>query len=215
MTNSAAYQVSSLPGWCSVSSVPLCDPDGTTYPDGDLSHLKSLCFQKWLLTGMDNLDVASPTFSCKFYVEANEELHEELLDEEEKPRCKEAVKHFLTAGVFDGLSGTTYDGKIVTDGSDDKSAWKTAGHKCLQGCVAGQIKWDKNYAWTFWYMRTTKKYDRQQPKVMPVFSVRSPTWNRGPPQAWLVGWLPLLHHLGRFDDVLRLHRQVGVPLANW
>merc|ERR1712072_608872 len=58
----------------------------------------------WLETGMDKLDVASPTFNCEYYVTQNEDLHERLLDDEKKPRCKLAVKHFLTAGVFDGLS---------------------------------------------------------------------------------------------------------------
>merc|ERR1712195_349062 len=66
-----------------------------------------------------------------------------------------AIKHFITSGVFDGLSGTTYDGKVVTSGPEEKSNWKIAGNKCLAGCTPGQIKWDQNYAWTFWYMRTT------------------------------------------------------------
>jgi len=125
----------------------------------------------WFETGMDKDDVASPTFNCEYYVMQNDELHEQLLDEEKKVRCKKAVKHFLTSGVFDGLSGTTYDGKIVTSGSDEKSTWKTAGNKCLAGCTPGQIKWDQNYAWTFWYMRTTTMWDRR--KVLPVFSVRT------------------------------------------
>jgi hypothetical protein len=133
----------------------------------------------WLEKGMDYRDVASPTFNCEYYVKQNPELHEELLDDTKHVKCKEAVKHFLTAGVFDGLSGTTYDGKIVTDGADKKSHWKTQGHKCLAGCVPGQITWDKNYAWTFWYMRTTKIYDRQNPKVMPVFSVRTQPGTEG------------------------------------
>merc|ERR1712072_1564826 len=139
--------------------------EGTALKDMSEGAIKKY----WLETGMDKLDVASPTFNCEYYVQQNEEL----LDEEKKPRCKLAVKHFLTAGVFDGLSGTTYDGKIVTHGSDDASHWKIKGHMCLDGCVTGQIKWDKNYAWTFWFMRTDTKYDRQQAKVLPVFSVRT------------------------------------------
>jgi len=127
----------------------------------------------WVDTGMDNDDIASPTFDCEYYVMQNDELHEELLDEEKKVMCKKAVEHFLTSGVFDGLGGSTFDGMVVTEGSDSKSAWKTSGNKCLNGCVAGQIKWDQNYAWTFWYKRTTDHFDAGNRKVLPVFAVRA------------------------------------------
>ena len=85
----------------------------------------------WLETGMNNDDIASPTFNCEYYVMQNEELHEELLDDEKKVMCFQAVKHFLTSGVFDGLGGSTFEGLVVTDGPDSKSAWKIAGNKCL------------------------------------------------------------------------------------
>jgi len=127
----------------------------------------------WVDTGMDNDDIASPTFDCEYYVMQNDELHEELLDEEKKVMCKKAVEHFLTSGVFDGLGGSTFDGLVVTEGSDSKSAWKISGNKCLNGCVEGQIKWDQNYAWTFWYKRTTDNFDAGNRKVLPVFAVRA------------------------------------------
>jgi len=143
----------------------------------------------WFDTGMDLNDVASSTFNCNFYVEQNEDLHEELLDENKKVRCKKAVKHFLTQGVFDGLSGTSFDGKVFTDGPDDKVFWKAKSQYCPgkgpSNCgTPGMITWDQNYAWTFWYMRLYENdgYDR---KVLPVFAVRRP---EAPAGDWSGGW---------------------------
>merc|ERR1712093_206693 len=131
----------------------------------------------WLESGMDNMDVGSPTFNCEYYVKANKELHDELTDDEGNVKCKSAVKQFLTEGVFDGLSGSSYDGKVFNEGPGKKTHWVPYEHMCLGGCEPGTIKWDKNYAWTFWFLRTGEGSGATQPgtsnaEFLPVFAVR-------------------------------------------
>eukprot|EP00656_Telonema_subtile_P002244 TRINITY_DN1097_c0_g1_i3.p1 TRINITY_DN1097_c0_g1~~TRINITY_DN1097_c0_g1_i3.p1 ORF type:complete len:603 (-),score=146.22 TRINITY_DN1097_c0_g1_i3:251-2059(-) len=149
--------------------------DGTALKDMNEGQIKKY----WLDHGMKRCDVASPTFNAPYYVASNPDLWEDIKDtENDKPLCKKAIKQFLTKGVFDGLSGTSYDGKIITDGASDSTHWKPHGNKCLEGCANGQVKWDKNFAWTFWYMRTANEWA----KVRPVFALR-----RNPRHIW-DGW---------------------------
>jgi len=67
----------------------------------------------------------------------------------------------------------------VFDGStfavNDQAHWKVREHLCMKDCQPGTIKWDKNYAWTFWYMRTargTPDRGNNDHEFLPVFAVR-------------------------------------------
>jgi len=159
------------------------DEKGDPLKDMDEGQVKKY----WLEKGMDNGDTASPNFSCEFYVTSNESLHEELLDEEKKPRCKKAVEQFLTAGLFDGLSGTTFDGEQVEFG-EGKTWTQTRGWYAPKGHRGAQIKWDKNYGWTFWFKRTTSDYDYANRKVLPVFAVRHKNGYNGYSGGWWGGY---------------------------
>merc|ERR1712196_72580 len=139
----------------------------------------------WGGKGMNNNDASSTTFNCNFYVQQNENLHEELMDSTGKVKCKEAVEHFLTDGLFDGLTGTAFDGETFHVGeknywqprSEDAHSPSGMSGSCFKNCEAGQIKWDKNFAWTFWYIRQSENHHEKNRKVLPVFAVKD--INRG------------------------------------
>merc|ERR1711998_102303 len=134
----------------------------------------------WVEKGMNNNDASSTTFNCNFYVQQNENLHEELMDSTGKVKCKEAVEHFLTDGLFDGLTGTAFDGETFHVGeknywqprSEDAHSPSGMSGSCFKNCEAGQIKWDKNFAWTFWYIRQSENHHEKIRKVLPVFAVK-------------------------------------------
>merc|ERR1711907_326464 len=152
------------------------DEKGDPLKDMDEGQVKKY----WLEKGMDNGDVATPNFSCEYYVTSNEDLHETLLDENKVPKCKKAVQQFLTDGLFDGLSGTSFDGEHVSFG-EGKTYQQITSFFAPKGHQGGQIQWSKNYAWTFWYKRT-----KEERRIMPVFAVRRKY--KDPGEAARGGW---------------------------
>eukprot|EP00658_Telonema_sp_P-2_P048131 TRINITY_DN3662_c0_g1_i10.p1 TRINITY_DN3662_c0_g1~~TRINITY_DN3662_c0_g1_i10.p1 ORF type:complete len:484 (+),score=89.64 TRINITY_DN3662_c0_g1_i10:48-1499(+) len=158
----------------------LDDADGTAMSSMTEDEVRN----HWVETGMERCDVASSTFSAQYYVSQNPELSEQLVDGDTgKPLCKKAVEHFLTEGVFDGLSGTTHDGHTFTEGPSDKLYWQPKENTCHDNdCTPGKITWDKNYAWTFWYQRN----DANRRQISSIFAVRNQ--NRNSPHGWWGGY---------------------------
>jgi hypothetical protein len=113
------------------------------------------------------------------------------MDDEPDPpvvKCKEAVKHFLTEGVFDGLSGTSFDGRTYSH--DQKTHWKVQEHLCMLDCQPGQVKWDQNYAFTFWFKRTAHSVTGFSGwQVLPIFNVRPQEKDiKNKRHDWTLGW---------------------------
>lgn len=152
--------------------------EGTALGDMSEAEVKA----HWIETGMKRCDVASSTFSAAYYITTNN--LEDYIDDDGNPVCDKGIKHFLEDGVFDGLAGSTFDGSVVADGPTDSTHWQVKGNyepKTSQG--AYKIVWDRNWAWSFWYITQLSEHQTHSKWIWPVMAIKPEThhfWTGSP-----------------------------------